>query len=153
VSGSPPNPLQFGLAKQRYRKFSAIMMSLVRANLQTSGPRVGSVVLGHRIFSGYTTNGFEVRSVHELQHLITQGDATILGQQIRIRPAGELTAAAMQSFLSNRVFHDKLFEAMMPHEDTWDLKSLTIIDQTYHDPRRLATAFGLAAAQPDAAPG
>jgi hypothetical protein len=95
-------------------------------------------------------DGFEIRSIHELRHFVTDGGATIVGQQVRIRPAGKLTAAAMRSFLPERQFHNKLFEAMTQTQDTWSMQSLTVIDQTYHlDPMRLANAFGVTLMPPE----
>jgi hypothetical protein len=124
--------------------FTEYLSNKLRHDLPSSGPRVGAIVLGHRLFSGYTFKGFEVRSAHELVHFIREGDGTILGQQIRIRPEGSLTAVALVEYLIGRGFHDRLFEAMIPDEQRWKCSACEIVEHTYKlDPEALSLAFGI----------
>jgi hypothetical protein len=109
------------------------------------GPRVGAIVLGHRILSGYNFKGFEVRSVHELFHFIRSGDGTVLGQPIRLRPEGPLTANGMQEFLTNQGFYERVFGAMAPFQQGWTFHGLNVVEHTYRfDPESLAASFNVA---------
>jgi hypothetical protein len=124
--------------------FRAYVSNKIGFDLPVSGSQSGAIVLGHRLFSGYKFKGFDVRSIHELIHFINDGDAVVLGKQIRVRPMGSLTALSMWEFLTGSEFHRRLFNAMIPYQMTWTLNILKIVEHTYRlDPERLAAEFGV----------
>jgi hypothetical protein len=107
-------------------------------------PPVSVIVLGHRVLSGYTWKGFEVRSVHELVHFISKGDAKIFGQKIRLREDGPLTAAGMRNYLSGKEFHRRFFSAMTPDLRAWTVSGLKVVEHSYHlEAEALSRAFGV----------
>jgi hypothetical protein len=105
---------------------------------------VTCIVTGNRMFAGLRLGEHAVRPFYEIGNFVLSGKITILGQEVTLRPTGQLNAAALRDFIAKDALHGKTFAAMERADAVTRLGDTRVIVESYRlNPIKLGKEFGV----------
>lgn len=96
---------------------------------------VTCVVLGTRMFNGYTNGEHHIRSIHELFNFLTTGNIEIRNnnkiEEILLWENNTIKGSDIYNFIENRALHKLIFDSFLIQDNKVNFKTHNIVFKTF----------------------
>jgi hypothetical protein len=115
--------------------FIGYMNERLRWNLPTTPKVVTCLVLGSRMFNGYTYDNHHIRAFHELYNFLKSGKIEInykgKPERINLWSGESIAGADIFNFIEKRILHKPLFDSFIPIYSAVNFKKFNLFFETF----------------------